>query len=209
MAAATRAMGRSAPETVDKGGYRLAALPFGEGQRVAAERAVKGFAPDGTARDRRGQGDDFWYRRVNIIKFCFLGDLASGWQNTGGEEYAAAARDYFADFLAYFEGPPWDGAGVRIAVRCINWLDYLAHFLDSELFDGDLLGRIVGSACEQLDHLAAGDKKPGNVRLFQANAFLRGRLLLPPCESSDVWIRQARDIYTIWTRTLSRRKGYR
>ena len=195
LADATEAMGRDRPRTVDMGGVELQALEFDQARRQTADSAVAGFATAGERQPRRGRGDDFWYRQVNVIKFVFLGDLAAGWQATREAEYAEAARDYFADFFDYFDGAPWDDAGVRIAVRVINWLDYLPYFLNSDAFDAVLLSGIAASARDQLNYLLADEKKPGNVRLFQANAFLRGRLLLPDFEESEAWIREARDIY--------------
>ena len=180
------------PETVRVKGGELLKLSFDEETRQTAHRAIDGF---GTG-SRRDGGEDFWYRNVGIIKFGFLHDLAAGWQVTRDEEYAAAARDYFEDFFDYFDGPPWDGSGVRITVRTTRWVRFLPYFLDSDIFGADLVRRVVDGARSQINHQFDNIVEMGNVRLFQANLFVWARLMLPWFAESADWIRAARDIYT-------------
>ena len=180
------------PETTRVADGELLALAWDENARETAECALNGF---GTG-SRRGGGEHFWYRNVGIIKFGFLDDLAAAWQATGQQKYAAAARDYFEDFFDYFDGPPWDGGGVRITVRTTRWGRFLPYFLGSDAFDEELVSRIIEGAREQINHQLENVVDMGNVRLFQANLFVWARLLLPSFAESEDWIRAARDIYT-------------
>ncbi|MFW6133579.1 MAG: heparinase II/III family protein [Planctomycetota bacterium] len=194
LADASEAIGRSRPEMVDVGPYRLAALSADKRRVARADQAVAGLADPASPQPRRERGGEVWDRKVNAIKFGFVVDLAAAWRATGNADYVEAARDWFEDFLDYFGDEPYS-AQVRMAGRVRHWLGALPYFLDSDVLDDDLIDRILASMRLQLNHLAAAEKGPGNVRLMTANTFVKARLLLPFVPESQQWMQQARNIY--------------
>ncbi len=190
------AMGKTRPQTVEVGDWRLSALSFDDERKRSAERAVNGFSDSDAPRPRRGQGDVLWCTKVNVIKFGFLVDLASAWRATGETKYAEAARDYVNDFIEYHGNEPFGSSPVRMAGRVRHWLAALPHLLDSDAFDEPFVRRMIDNVCIQINGLAAVDKNPGNVRLMIADTFVQSRLLLRFIPESEDWIQQARDIYT-------------
>ncbi|MFP4176875.1 MAG: heparinase II/III family protein [Candidatus Brocadiia bacterium] len=194
LADAAESIGQPRPETISVGGRELKQLSFDARAREIARSAIDGFPGDGAPQPRRGQGDELWDKNVGAIKFGFLVRLAAGWQNTGDEEYAEAARDYLEDFMDHRGDDPFDGE-VRTQGRVGHWLSALPYFLDSDLFEEKLVRRIVDSARVQLNWLVGSEMGRGNVRLMMANTFVKGRLLLPFIEESEDWIQRARDNY--------------
>ena len=195
LADATEAMGRPRPAMQRVGEHELLALSCDEATQAQAERAVAGFETEDGTRARRGGGDAFWHRNVGIMKLGFIQALATAYRETGDGEYAQAARDYIEDFFDYFAGTGAGEGGVHTSARIRSWLGALPAFLDAEAFDEAFVQRVVESLRDHLAAQAQNVKGPGNVRLFQAIAFLKGRLHLPFCEESEQWRELACDIF--------------
>jgi hypothetical protein len=187
------ARGEDPPAALVDGLPRLA---WNEENRRKAGLALRNGGPPEAPRSRRGIDDWSTSRHESRFqferyRFLLLTPLAAGYQNTGEEEYARAARDYIEEHLEAYPEPPYDDR-LNLSIRLCQhgrqgWIGTLPHFLPSPAFDEAFVRRVVEAAREQVEYLAPRLPRHGNTRLFGVNCLLWCGLCLPFLPEAPRW----------------------
>lgn len=119
-----------------------------------------------------------------------LKELAAALAATGEERYAVTARSFCR---AWVPAHPPDsfrpGSGsCGLAHALYPWLATLHVFLTSDLFDEALVEAIIGSARDQLNHIAAYPYPARNLRITTASSLLLNGLRLAFLPEGPGWV---------------------
>ncbi|MFW5858018.1 MAG: heparinase II/III family protein, partial [Planctomycetota bacterium] len=191
--ALTEARGESPADALADGLPRLA---WTDAMQEKAALALRNGAPADAPRDRRGIDDWATSRHESRFqferyRFIILSQLAAGYQNTGEEVYARAARDYIEEHLNTYSTPPYDDT-LNLSIRLCQhgrqgWIGTLPHFLGSDAYDDAFVDRVVAATREQVAYLKERYPRHGNTRLFGINCTLWCGLCLPFLPEAEGW----------------------
>lgn len=136
-----------------------------------------------------------WPAQLN--RFYWLGPLAALYRENGDEKYAAAARDYIADWMrAHPTRPDWDKAPrdstLNLCIRLGNsqwpgWMGCLPVFAASAAFDADFVEQVIASCQTQLNYLADNISGGSNWRIANADALVVGGVSLSFLPQAPRW----------------------
>ncbi len=128
-----------------------------------------------------------------VLRFTYIGALASGYRATGEAGYAAAARDFVEDWIeAHPPCPDWSitapDNSLHLAIRVNKgWGASLAALSRSAAFDAAFVERVIESIVAQLGWLSANLSPLGNFRVAQAQALVLTAIRLPFVQAAHGW----------------------
>jgi hypothetical protein len=170
--------------------------------RETADAAVDGVLMscfDSKARRHFGRSGIDWANLGPLSVLCrmtFIGSLAAAYHVLRDERYAEAARDYMADWMAFWTSDQNKGkveaeGSLGLCGRNAVWAGSLHLFLDSPAFDAAFVARVVAFVEGQYDWLRHHLSTTINWRIFEANSLLQGSLYLDFLDKASDWQRFA------------------
>ncbi|HOY60673.1 MAG TPA: heparinase II/III family protein, partial [Verrucomicrobiota bacterium] len=144
-----------------------------------ADAAVDGVLMscfDSTNRKHLGRSGIDWANLGPLSVLCrmqFIGQLAAAYHVLHDERYAEAARDYMADWMAFWTSDQNKGkieADGSLSLCCRNavWASSLHLLIDSGAFDDIFVARVVDFVDEQFEWLRRHLSTTINWRIFEA-----------------------------------------